>query len=117
MFVAIVVFIGIVILSIVINKFLVRKFQIVIPESEEKYVNRLHRTVGKIFDVGMIIAISLTFTEFPQYTILVFIIPAMQQLFRFIMEFLFNYENKRYIISANTSCLLFIGAIVYNIYT
>ncbi|GLO65428.1 DUF4181 domain-containing protein [Oceanobacillus kimchii] len=117
MFVALVILISIVILSIAINKFLVKQFQIDIPESKERYVNRLHKTVEKVFHAGTLIAIPLTFTQFPQYTVFVFIIPAMQQLFRFLMEFLFNYENKRFILSVNTSWLLLIGAIVYDFYT
>ncbi|GAA0416049.1 DUF4181 domain-containing protein [Agaribacter marinus] len=107
--------IAIFILDQFINRSLIKKWDIEIPELERKYVNKLHKYVEKILYCSSFIVMIIAINEFSHLRIFIFISMAVMFAFRTIMKWTFTKESKTYLLSAVTCGLFIVGSIVYGL--
>ncbi|PAV31496.1 hypothetical protein CIL05_02240 [Virgibacillus profundi] len=110
-----IILIAILILDQFINRRLIKKWDMQIPELEGKYVNKLHKYGERILYWISFIVMIIAINEFPHLRILIFLGMAIMFAFRTIMKWNFTRENKTYLLSAVTCGLFIMGSVVYGL--
>lgn len=99
----------------VINNILTRKMNIKKRDSQNKYVNTLHKYGEGILHWATIIVIAISITNFQHLRIFIFIVPCIFFAFSTLMEWNYVKKNKTYLLSAVSCGLFIIGSIVYGL--
>lgn len=109
------IFLVILLLDQLINRKLIKKFDIRQSEQGRRYFSDIHKYVENILHISNFIIIVLAVMEFSELMPLIFIGPAVMFVYRSIMERKNLEGSRKYILSAVTGGLFILGAAVYTI--
>lgn len=109
------IFLVILLLDQLINRKLIKKFDIHQSEQGRQYVSDIHKYVENILHIGNLIIIVLAIMDFPELKPLIFLGAAAMFVFRSIMEKNYSETSRKYILSTVTGGLFLLGGAVYMI--
>ncbi|GEL07045.1 DUF4181 domain-containing protein [Salisediminibacterium halotolerans] len=113
MLLIIIILFSILVLSLMSNRILKTKENISVPAWKERYVNRVHRLGEQALFIISLAVVSLTFIDFHEFRVFIFLSLIIMFAFNALMEWTFAKENKMYLLDIVTCGLLICGAIVY----